>query len=342
MPHIRPKPPEVLQAQAAAFAVEYPCYGDGSDLAQETFKPVDGTEATLEEAVRQTEYIDFLRKTGGQNNPQVQERADMIKRYEEFAPKVGALMAELEDSWLSHPDFIGMGRTSAAFRLDHEGQSYALRIPTEQEEYGLDSEYVNPSVYAKGKDGMEQMVAVSYEDSVTISEFMPGKGMDEMTTEEVAKVPDEHMEGLAETIAAIHGSGLLIDSNSANVLYDSEAGFSFIDLSHKSQVGGPILGGRDLASMLTLGGDLLLGPMHKIVKEIEDTEEGLVGNQKIAELYDVFIPVIARYKKICSKKFADNENLDAIDYQLEVRLKRLIEYRDSLGKPIEQEVAAVA
>lgn len=345
MPVITPKSPEVLQAQAAAFAAEYSGYGDGRDLAQEIGKSTVGMEVSFDtppsqrefvESSREKEYLEFLRKNDGQKSFLIQERAGMIKRYAEFAPAVDELMAELEEAWLSHPNFLGMGKTCNGFRLEHEGHSYALRLPAE-EGVGIDREYVAPSIASKGKARTEQMVALSYENGATISELIPGKGMDEITPEEVAEIPDEHLEGLAETIASVQESGLLIDSKGSNILYDSEEGFGFIDLSCAKYPGGPVMGGNDMASMISLGGDVLIYPMHLAEKEIEETSSGAEANEAIKELYDVFIPILDRYRVICLRKFADHESLPTIEYQMGQRLTRLSEYRNHLIKSIDKE-----
>ena len=166
MPRITPKPPEVLQAQVAAFAAEdvepYQdkghLFNDVGNLAVAGVEDVirvtdsaeylwdkDGESHRIPEGTERTvatgeEYVNFLRSVGGSKHEAIQGRAGILKAYSSFAPTIDRLKSELADpaTRKEHPAYLGNGSNSTVFTIAREGKDYAVRVPN--------GKAVNPSV----------------------------------------------------------------------------------------------------------------------------------------------------------------------------------------------------
>jgi hypothetical protein len=275
-----PKSPELLQAQAATFAAEriehYQdsghvlnnlgelAIGNLADVTRVTesaeyHKDEAGERLRVPENTKRTvattsEYTDFLRSVGGSKYEAIQGRADMLTQYNQvFKPIVTGLRAELQDpaTRKEHPAFMGNGSNSAVFRITHEGKDYAVRVPsgTKPSPSTIDS-HLAGAVLGKGVPHLEQIVAASYEDGVTVAEVMPGKEMGkDMTLEDVAAITDEQLSGLVDTLTAVSERGIEIDPKPTNIFYDREAGFGIVDY-HSSKVAAKNSADQDLGTIV--------------------------------------------------------------------------------------------
>ena len=352
MPIITPKSPEILQAQAAAFACEYAGYGDGQDLVQEIGNSSVGMEISFDTppsqrefvvSSREKEYVEFLREAGGQSSDLVQHRSQLLERYADFAPAIEALQADIAGTklkeWRSHPQYMSEGKTCAGFRIEHEGRDYALRMPFNGG-VGIDREYVMPGLKAAGETSLEQIVAVSYEDGVTVAEIMMGRNIAEIAPEEIAKIPDEHIARLVDTVLFVQKSGLLLDSKPGNVFYDSRQGFGFIDLVGKRYGGENVPGGNDIASAVSEAGAALLFPIIKKENDIYDAEGSeLQTNQALKELYDLSAPLLKRYRAACLVAITDYPSIDQemAEQRLDVALEVLENRRQEVARLLEED-----
>lgn len=259
-----PKTPEERQAQVAAFAAERiehhedrkhvfdnldaVASGDVEDVARitsraEYHKDEDGNTVRVVPGTKRTvatgkEYLDFLRAIGGSRYEGIQGRTEILQKYSEFAPLIDALRKELPDpaKRKEHPTFIGNGSNSKVFSITHEGTTYAVRIPN--------GKRVNPSVVDShlagallGKDmpHMEQIVAASYEDGVTVAEMIPGVEMGDLNVEDVRQITDDQLRDLVDTVVKANEKGIEIDPKPSNFLYDRDKGFGVADY-HSSRV----------------------------------------------------------------------------------------------------------
>ena len=280
MPEMTPKSPELLQAQAATFAAEriehYQdsghvlnnlgelAIGNLADVTRVTesaeyHKDEAGERLRVPENTKRTvattsEYTDFLRSVGGSKYEAIQGRADMLTQYNQvFKPIVTGLRAELQDpaTRKEHPAFMGNGSNSAVFRITHEGKDYAVRVPsgTKPSPSTIDS-HLAGAVLGKGVPHLEQIVAASYEDGVTVAEVMPGKEIGkDMTLEDVAAITDEQLSGLVDTLTAVSERGIEIDPKPTNIFYDREAGFGIVDY-HSSKVAAKNSADQDLGTIV--------------------------------------------------------------------------------------------
>lgn len=258
MPDQHTKPPKLLQAQLATFAGEYTKNGydksyvfsniasivtSTSDNVTRVTEPGDYfveangvcyelAAGTVRGVATKNEYRDFLRFVGGCSYEPIQDRASLLQAYEEFAPTVAELMAQLAGlrDEAGHQAYIGGGSTSSIFKIDHSNGSYAVRIPRDREEGSLVVDmHVAGAILAKGLPQMEQIVAASYEDGVTVAEIMPGKNMYYLTENEIDQITEVQLEALYDTLVAGVASGIRLDPNPANFMYDPKEGFGIVD-----------------------------------------------------------------------------------------------------------------
>lgn len=264
MPERTPKSPEERQSQVAAFAAERVKHHDDRShvfenldtVASDDVKDVaritsraeyhedeDGNTIRVVEGTNRTvatgeEYLEFLRAVGGSRYESIRGRTEVLQGYSEFAPLISRLREELSDPTTrkEHPAFIGNGSNSKVFSITHEGTTYAVRIPN--------GERLNPSVVDShlagtllGKDmpHMEQIVAASYKDGVTVAEMIPGVEMGDLNIEDVEQITDEQLRDLVNTVIKANEKGIEIDPKPSNFLYDREKGFGIVDY-HSSRV----------------------------------------------------------------------------------------------------------
>ncbi len=258
MPKITPKSPELLQAQVAAFTAEREdiyidevdgdyifknlgCIAAGNVIGNKTLAKKYGQNREQGAFPTRTEiliasgekYVEYLRSVGGAAYDGISGRAGMLERYnEEFKPIISGLLDELSTMCEpeSHRDFIGGGDDSNVFRFSHYGKDYAVRVPiSEQHSAVTIDDHLSGPILGRGIPHLEHIVAASYEDGVTIAELIPGKAMYVLSTDEMRGVTDRQLEELIDTFETVNESGILIDPNSGNFLYDPEVGFGIVD-----------------------------------------------------------------------------------------------------------------
>lgn len=264
MSEVTPKSTEVIQAQVAAYAAErvehYQDRGhifnnlgslaveglqdvtrvtDGAEYHQdangETVRVPEGTEravATVED------YKSFLRSVGGSKYEGIEGRAEILNRYGEFSPTINHLREELADlaTRKEHTAYLGNGSNSTVFSIERDGKQYAVRVPNgKAANPGVVDSHIAGAYLGKGVPHLEQIVAASYEDGVTVAEIMPGKEMGDLSVEDIRAITDEQLGELVDTLVAVSERGIEIDPKPSNFFYDREAGFGIVDY-HSSKV----------------------------------------------------------------------------------------------------------
>jgi hypothetical protein len=258
MSEITPKLPEVIQAQAAAFAAERigdiddkrAVFNRITDLAigasidvtrvterDEWLKNEKGQKYKVPEgmqviAATPHEYIDFLRSMDAETRMSVTGRASMLKAYAEFGPLVKKLKSEFIDQARrnDHPQFLGGGGNSGVFSIERNGKKYAVRIPIGKSTDPSSADaHVAAAVLGKGVPHIEQIVAASYEDGVTVAEVMPGMEFSNISVEEVEKITDDQLSELVDTLRTMDEKGIGVDPRPPNFFYDPREGFGIID-----------------------------------------------------------------------------------------------------------------
>ncbi len=242
---ITPKSSEQLQAQAAAVA-SAELHGQDQASIFNNIGAVVADGAVHEPGAKQS-YLDYLRQTGGNSNPEVQGRADMLHNFQDFAPIVTKLKAELADpaARRQHPDFVGHGTNSDVFKISQGGRLFAVRIPFGEATHPASIDmHLASAIRGKGVNHMEQIIAASYEDGVTVAEMMPGKVIGDLSPEDVSQVTDKQLEDLVDTVIAANQRDIIIDPKPSNFLYDQRQGFGIVDyhvpkgsLAHSQNLG---------------------------------------------------------------------------------------------------------
>jgi hypothetical protein len=329
MPETTPKPPEVIQAQLATFAAERVenykdsgyifnnlgslVLGDIQDISRVTtsaeyhkegegsnrLRVPEGTERTVATAA---EYSDFLRSVGGSKYEAIQGRAEMLTEYEHFEPIISRLRSELVDPALrkQHPNFLGNGSNSMVFSIAEGEKVYAVRVPNGKDisPEAIDS-HLASAVLGRGIPHLEQIVAASYKDGVTVAEIMPGKESGHLTVDEVSAVSEEQLGELVETLIAVSEHGIEIDPKPSNIFYDPKEGYGIVDY-HSSKVAGKSSADQDLGTVVGWMAGVIdnagfYGKPTNLDKTTEDYDHDL-------EFHKANLDVMKRYRSVVEQK----------------------------------------
>jgi hypothetical protein len=334
---ITQKPPEVVQAQIAAFvSAEVPNYQDRRyllnnivDLAvsqpedinrvtefAEFEKNEDGGTVRIPEGTESTvatseAYTNFLR--GGSRHQEIHDRAGILQEYSEFEPIVGKLKAELLDpaKRKEHPAILGSGSGSMVFQIEKNGVPYAVRLPKGKELNRIIIEnHIAGAVLGRGMPHLEQIIAASYEDGVTVAEILPGKEIKKLSVEETKRISDEQLETLADTLIEANKRGITIDPKPSNTFYDPIEGFGILDYltsdfpgrTSDSQSQGMALG--FMATAIFNAGFHDRNRRLKVTKEEYDQE---------LEFSKTKLDVLSRYREVICRKLTDQELEKALE-----------------------------
>jgi hypothetical protein len=261
-----PKAPDILKAQVATFATEHLdnlqdreyvfrnisnlAIGVVADVSRITdapeFREQDGRSVRIPKGSTVTvatvgEYGDFLRSVGGSSNERIQGRADILRSYEKFAPTVDLLRSSLEQKASSseRPNWrladgnlasrIGDGADSKVWGVEIDGVSYVVRMPNGANTPHVTDEHLAGAVLGKGIPHLEQIVAASYEEDVTIAERIPGRCIPDLLVDDANDISDDQVGELVDTFIAANGRRINFDFSPSNFLYDSESGFGIVD-----------------------------------------------------------------------------------------------------------------
>jgi hypothetical protein len=325
MSELTSKSPELIQAQVATYAAEQVgnyrdrgyifenigtiALGSVEDITRitqdtechqdETGKIVRIPEGTLRTAATASEYTGFLRSVGGSNYEATAGRAELLGAYHEYEPTVATLKSELSDPTTrkGHPNFLGSGSNSMVFSISKRDTKFAVRVPTGR---SLDPEAIDShlggAVLGKGVPHLEQIVAASYIEGVTIAEIMPGKEMGDLTVEEIDQVTDEQLGELVDTLVAVNKRGIEIDPKPSNMFYDPEQGYGIVDY-HSSKVAGKTTQDQTLGTIvgwMSTGIENAgrYGKPYKSEKSVEDFSEDVAfakANYRVLERYRVVV-----------------------------------------------------
>lgn len=354
-----PKSPEVIQAQIATFTAERVehyqdsgylynnlgsiALGELGDITRVTttaeyHKDEDGnnnlripkgTERTVATA---TEYTDFLRSVGGSRYEAIQGRAEMLAGYDRFKPTIASLRAELEDPTTrkQHPNFLGNGSNAMVFSITEGDTSYAIRVPNGKgvSPAAIDS-HLASAVLGKGVPHLEQIVAASYEDGVTVAEIMPGQEVGHLSVEEIKSVTDEQLEELVDTLVIANERGIEIDPKPSNIFYDPTEGYGIVDY-HSSRVAGKSSADQEIGTVVgwmatAIDNAGFYGRPYKAERTEDDYARDL-------EFKKANLEVMQRYRIVVEHKLTGETRqsaLNLIDEKLESEQKSVDNYSDS-------------
>jgi hypothetical protein len=128
-------------------------------------------------------YVAYLRSIGGLRAEEIQDRIGHLQDYAEFADAVAGLKAEIAavDDIKNIPSCLGHGANTYAFLIEQNGKKYVARLRSYTNQKNLEKypDYSSGGYYLQmevglGVPNLEQVVAFSREDGVTISEYVDG------------------------------------------------------------------------------------------------------------------------------------------------------------------------
>ncbi|MCB9819892.1 hypothetical protein H6796_01155 [Candidatus Nomurabacteria bacterium] len=339
MSETTPKPPEVIQAQLATFAAERVEHyqdsghifnnlgnlaisqvGDITRVTKSTeyhkdnngnnsLRVPEGTERTV---ATSSEYTDFLRSVGGSRYEAIQGRAEMLQAYDHFESTIATLRAELADPARrkEHPNFLGNGSNAMVFSISEGNKSYAVRVPNgdASNPSTIDS-HLAGAVLGKGIPHLEQIVAASYKDGVTVAEVMPGKETGDLTLKEIHGVTDQQLGELVDTLIAVSEHGIEIDPKPSNIFYDPEEGYGIVDY-HSSKVAGKNSADQELGEVVgwmttPINSAGFYGKPYKSEKTPEDYSSDL-------EFMEANLEVLERYRNVVAAKLTGDTQQKAL------------------------------
>lgn len=170
-------------------------------------------------------YQKFLRDPRTEH-ARLREISQYIEQFEAFKnilPRLGC--GELPE--------VGRGCYSRVFQLEHNGVSFAVRVPEDRADRPVMEEIyhkVDALVRVADVPGMEKLVAVSYIEGVTISELAAGVELSTLTVNELRQIPEWHVDELRANLSAARKRDVIFDAAGDNLLYHHEKGFTAIDL----------------------------------------------------------------------------------------------------------------
>lgn len=234
--HITPKSPEQLAAQAADYASQLPIQAEAQPIYHSLGDIAVGETPSNLEAAHNEDYVDHVRRAGGIKAEAIHGRAELLQEYDAFIPDVTDLkqsLAEYKDK-SEHPAYVGSGLTSQVFKIEKNGNEYAVRVPrgdhTVNYKYaGAADGYAAALLQARGVPGLEQVVAYSHKDGTTISEFIPGYTARNIPAEDLDTLSTDQIEAAFITLEEMQKRDLLFDPKPSNVIYDPEKGVHIID-----------------------------------------------------------------------------------------------------------------
>lgn len=170
-------------------------------------------------------YQKFLRDPRTEH-ARLREISQYIEQFEAFKnilPRLGC--GELPE--------VGRGCHSRVFQLEHNGVSFAVRVPEDRADRPVMEEIyhkVDALVRVADVPGMEKLVAVSYIEGVAISELAAGVELSTLSVSELRQIPEWHVDELRANLSIARKRDVIFDAAGDNLLYHHEKGFTAIDL----------------------------------------------------------------------------------------------------------------
>lgn len=272
-----PKSSAELNAQTMAFLASE--VGDWSEKKKisETVTRDLGSIAAHDARPR---YAEYVRKSRAGNYEDIDKRMALQNRYDsEFKPLVESLRQTLNASGdnQQHEAFIGGGGAAQVFSFERNSKEYVVRnmIHESADKVTID-QYTAGALQVQGLPHFEQIVAISYEDYVTVAERMPGVSGGTMSLESIDGVSSQQLRVFVDTLRVAHENDIYLDPYSPNnLMYDTTEGFGLIDLG-STRVKGTIVGNQTHGGKIAQGAMMLSefgNDMRKYTSDDQDKPE---------------------------------------------------------------------
>jgi len=198
---------------------------------------------------------------------------EIIENYESFREQIATLHESSDNA-----ELIGAGTHSEIFKISKDGKEYAVRVVGQKKErVEILHSHIAAGARTKGMEGLEQIAAASYEEGMIVSEFVAGRHLQELTTEQLSSIPDAHIDALLSARIAAMKEGVVFDNHPPNILYDQEEGFTDIDY-HLAK--NPSKEVDRVEAMKTIAGSFDLTEQH--LYESDSLKKEVYGDRKMA------------------------------------------------------------
>jgi tetratricopeptide (TPR) repeat protein len=251
-----------------------------------------------------------------------------------FAPSITQLKFELQslESIREHPAYLGHGSGSDVFSIEYDDKQYAVRIPGHKADAFISpntvDSHINGAVLGRGVAHLEQIVAASYEDGVTVAEMMPGKEISYLTAEEIQQITDVQLEDLVTTLQTVSQRGIEIDPKPSNFFYDERKGFGVVDYA-SSKEKGKSSRDQNLSEIVGWMGTVIANAGFYKGKSPETVEDYAQALEKDTANLDI----LKRYRAITAKNLANQEGLQEALEVIDKRINNIAETVANYSNP---------
>ncbi len=244
---LRPKRTEAVQAQVASFAETlsfrekqrlFQNLGEISLHSLVDASAIEGTQGRVERGLLD-DYVEHLRRAGGSKNESIQARTELLSNYADFTPEITEWLSQIhterqdphfDEDKNRHSAIIGSGDFSTIYAFEHDGKDLIAKFANEADMSGINVDTIAMDLYAgRGIPHLEQLVAISYEDGVAITERIPGKDFTKLQAEDMDHISSAQMTEALHTMNLAAENGVIFDRAPGNYFYDKKEGFGFID-----------------------------------------------------------------------------------------------------------------
>jgi hypothetical protein len=240
-----------------------------------------------------------------------EELAELLAHYTSFTPAIKKLQEELKksDSHKEHPNFLGSGSTCEVFAIELDERQFAVRIPTGKfTSPDIINTYITSLMRGKGIPHLEQIIAASCTEGITISELIKGKDSGKMNLREIRDITDSQIEDFIDLLILTYQKNITVDYKPSNILYDRDSGFSIVDyIVNKNNNTEE----DNLEDIIKMGAQTIIcfgfytGEYKKEMNS-EDYKNKLL-------LFKENLKVLKRYKSLLKSKIEGDTLLDSVD-----------------------------
>lgn len=201
------------------------------------------------------EYLNFLKTESTKSR---EFKAMCIKRYsEEFEVVSRDIIEKInnidkKENIKNIEGYINEGSNGYVFKIDTDSGIHAMKFYF-HEDRAISIYDLEAMRRAKDVKGAAHLEAYSQKDRVMIMDFVDGKDLSDLNTEEIDNFSDNELKSLVNTVVELHNLQITYEeSNINNFIYNKDQGIVFIDYQMEDSPDQFALKLKDLAKTLSL------------------------------------------------------------------------------------------